>query len=471
MADSPRAPRKRTVRRIAWPLAIVAVFALAAVWLLTPRDPRPPEVLAPPGTSHVTLALSDLYMPFLAPEENADLRNRLPDSVDIVAHYTHTTTSYSLLSCSYGLGCLPDPHWDQRVEEEMRPVPARVTPRGGPGTQRTISFDLPHRLDGGYSIVSFHVTLSADALTHQPGYHALLARARQPDTAISRGGEPNLDYTIRFDDQDAAREQRVMQDCLETVLPSGVPSAGIPIAVTITTGSPHVSLAGSARCPLSDAAADALRATDVVPGVSVPAAPGRLPPGRIAAAQVALDLDHQVGATLLSGPIVPTAAMPRWYQRNDEGLGAYLIEFGPYRQLEIRMRFDNAHPVKGMMPIRTERWTYFDDALVGYTADIAYFMDTEKGMVVFHTQWDQYFHDGKTVFTQTTSRPCDDAVICGDDVARNPEAQAASPDVRAAGRDALAEIRGWMARPYDALQAEARSYLQFRSALKPVANR
>ncbi|MCQ4380231.1 hypothetical protein NO113_20475, partial [Clostridioides difficile] len=69
---------------------------------------------------------------------------------------------------------------------------------------------------------------------------------------------------------------------------------------------------------------------------------------------------------------------------------------------------------------------------------------------------------GKTVFTQTTSRPCDNAVICGDAIARTPEAQAASPEGRAAGRDALAEIRGGMARPYDALQAEARSYLQIR---------
>ncbi|VWD03170.1 hypothetical protein BLA18112_04135 [Burkholderia lata] len=471
MADSPRAPRKRTARRIAWPLAIVAVFALAAGWLLTPRDPRPPEVLAPPGTSHVTLALSELYMPFLTPEENADLRNRLPDHVDIVAHYTHTTTSYSLLSCSSGLGCIPDPQWVQHVDEEMRTVPARVTPRGGPDTQRTISFDLPHRLDGGYSIDSFLMTLSADALTRQPGYHALLARARQPDTGLSRGGEPNLEYGVRFDDQDAAREPRVVQDCLQTVLPGGVPSIGIPVAVTMTTGSPHVSLTGSARCPLSDAAANALRAVDVVPGVSVPAAPGRLPPGRIAAAQVGLDLDHQDGATLLSGPIVPTAAMPRWYQRNDEGPDAYLIEFGPYRQLEIRMRFDNAHPVNGILPIRTERWTFFDDALVGYTADIDYYLKTEKSLVVFNTHWDQYFRDGKTVFTQTTTRPCDDPAICGDDVAGNPEAQAASTDVRAAGRDALAEIRGWMAKPYDALQAEACSYLQFRSALKPVANR
>ncbi|VWC26857.1 hypothetical protein BLA23254_06114 [Burkholderia lata] len=471
MADSPRAPRKRTVRRIAWPLAIVAVFTLATGWLLTPRDPRPPEVLAPPGTSHVTIALSDLYMPFLTPEENADLRNRLPDHVDIVAHYTHTTTSYSLLSCSYGLGCLPGGQWDQRIDDAMRPLPARVTPRGGPDTQRTISFDLPHRLDGGYSIVSFHLTLSADALTRQPGYHALLAKAHQADTGMSRDVESNLDYAVRFDDQDAAREPRVLQDCLQTILPSGVPSIGIPIVVTITTGSPHVSLTGSTRCALSDAAADALRAVDVIPGVSVPAAPGRLPPGRIAGAQVGLDLDHRDGATLLWGQIVPTAAMPRWYQRNDEGADAYLIEFGPYRQLEIRMRFDNAHPVKGMLPIRTERWTFFDNALVGYTADIDYVMDTESGTVVFNTHWDQYFHDGKTVFTQTTSRPCDNAVICGDDIARNPEAQAASPEVRAAGRDALAEIRGWMARPYDALQAEARSYLQIRSSLKPVANR
>ncbi|WP_193101136.1 hypothetical protein [Burkholderia sp. Z1] len=471
MADSLRAPRTRTRRRFAWALAIVAAFVLATGWLLTPRDPKPREVLAPPGTSHVTIALSDLYMPFLTPEENADLRNRLPDSVEIFAHYTRTTTTYSLLSCSSGLGCIPDPQWVQHVAEEMRKIPARVTPRGSPDTPRTISFDLPHRLDGGYSIASFMLTLSPEALTRQPGYHALLARARQPDTGLPSGGEPNLEYGVGFEDHDVARDPRDVQDCLQTVMPSGVPDVGIPIVVTLTTGSPRVTLTGSARCPLSDAAANAIRAVDVMPGSSAPAAPGRLPPGRIAAAQVGLDLDHQDGATLLSGPVVPTAAMTRWYRRNDEGPDAYLIEFGPYRQLEIRMRFDNAHPVNGILPIRTERWTFFDDALVGYTADIDYFLNTQKGLVDFNTHWDQYFHDGKTVFTQMTTRPCDDAVFCGDDVAGNPEAQAASADVRAAGRDALAEIRGWMAKPYDALQAEARSTLQFRATLKPVGKR
>ncbi|MGS0891909.1 hypothetical protein ACVBGC_04995 [Burkholderia stagnalis] len=475
MAASPRAPRARRSRRLAWPLAVVVAFALAAGWLLTPRDPKPRDVLAPAGTSHVTLALGDLYMPFLSPDENADLRNRLPDNIDIVAHYTRTTTTYSLLSCSSGLGCLPDPQWNQHTDEEVRHLAATVTPRGGPDTRRTIGFDLPHRIDGDFSIASFAVVLSPGALPRQPGYRALLARSGQADAKPLGDDSPLLDYGVRFDAQDAGHDPapgpRDVQDCLAADLPIGAPEVGVPIVATLTTSTPRMSFTGSAGCPLSDAEANAIPAFDVTPGIRAPGAPGRLPPGRIAAAQVRLDLDHQHGATLLSGPVTPTPAMTRWYRRNDEGPDAYLIEFGPYRQLEVRTRFDRAHPVNGILPIRTERWTFFDDALVGYTADIDYFVDTQKGIVIFNTHWDQYFHDGKTVFTQTTSRPCDDAVFCGDDMARNPEAQAISGAVRAAGSDALAEIRGWMAQPYDALQADARAYLQFRAALKPVADR
>lgn len=475
MAASPRAPHSRIARRLAWILAVIVAFALAAGWLLTPHDPKPRDVLAPPGTSHITIALSDLYMPFLSPAENADLRSRLPDSVDIVAHYTRTTTTYSLLSCSYGLGCLPGPQWNQHSDEEVRHLTATVTPRGGPDTLRTIAFDLPHRIDGDFSIVSFAVVLSPGALPRQPGYRALLARSGQANAKPLGDNSPLLDYRVRFDAQDAGHDPgpgpRYVQDCLAADLPIDVPEVSVPIVATVTTSTPGMSFTGSSRCPLSDAAANAIPGFDVTPGTHAPAAPGRLPPGRIAAAQVRLDLDHQHGATLLSGLVTPTPAMARWYHRHDEEPDAHLIEFGPYRQLEVRLRFDNAHPVNGILPTRTEHWTFFDDALVGYTADIDYFVDTQKGIVIFNTHWDQYFHDGKTVFTQTTSRPCDDAVFCGDDVADNPEAQAVSGAVRAAGRDALAEIRGWMAQPYDALLAEARSYLQFRAALTPVADR
>ncbi|WGY70044.1 hypothetical protein KEC55_23585 [Burkholderia cepacia] len=475
MAASPRVSRTRTTRRLTWILGVAAASTIAAWWLLTPRDPKPRDVLAPPGTSHVTIALSDLYMPFLSPGENADLRSRLPDSVEIVAHYTRTTTTYSLLSCSYGLGCLPDPQWNQHTDEEVRRLTATVTPRRGLDTLRTIGFDLPHRIDDGFSIASFAVVLSPGALPRQPGYQALVSRSGEAHAKPLGDNGPLLDYSVRFDAQDTGHDagagSRNVQDCLNTILPIALPGVSVPIVTTLTTSTPSMSLTGSTRCPMPDALANAIPGYDVTPGINVPAVPGRLPPSRIAAAQVALDLDHHDGATLLSGPFTPTPAMVRWYHRNDEGPDAYLIEFGPYRQLEVRMRFDNAHPVNGLLPIRTERWTFFDDALVGYTADINYFVDTQKGIVIFNTHWDQYFHDGKTVFTQTTSRPCDDAVSCGNDVAGNPEAQAVSGAVRAAGRDALAEIRDWMTRPYDALQAEAHAYLQFRGVLKPVADR
>ncbi|KWK72874.1 hypothetical protein WM16_17550 [Burkholderia ubonensis] len=158
--------------------------------------------------------------------------------------------------------------------------------------------------------------------------------------------------------------------------------------------------------------------------------------------------------------------MTRWYRRNEAGIDASLIEFGPYRRLELRTRFDNAYPVKQTLPIRTETWTFFDDALVGYGADIDYYIDAAGRSVLFRMQWEQYLRDGRTVWTQTTTRPCND-VLCDTEVTGNPEAEAISHDVLAASRKALGELQGAMAKPYDALQADARAYLQLRSALKP----
>ncbi|KVC84439.1 hypothetical protein [Burkholderia ubonensis] len=463
MSSSPDARRERLTRRRVVTIAVVAALALLSWRVLSPRDPKPRDVQAPPGTSHITIALTDLYMPFLTPAENADLRSRLPDHVEVVAHYVRTTTRYRLFSCSPGLGCLPEPQWHQQVDDEILRLPAKVTPRAGADAARTISFDLPHRLDGGYSIAWFLVDLSLDALTRQPGYRTLVTKTDTPDYKPLDPIAPSLEYGVSFEDHDLGAAPRYAQDCLDALLPVNVPEIAIPIVTALTTSSPRMSLSvRNMRCPLSDIGSD----FHTTAGVRIGAAPGRLPPGRIAAAQVKLDLDGTHGVTRLYGSIRPTPAMTRWYRRNEAGIDASLIEFGPYRRLELRTRFDNAYPVKQTLPIRTETWTFFDDALVGYGADIDYYIDTADRSVLFRMQWEQYFRDGRTVWTQTTTRPCDD-VFCDNEVTGNPEAEAISHDVLAASRKALGELQGAMAKPYDALQADARAYLQLRSALKP----
>ncbi|WP_157259312.1 hypothetical protein, partial [Burkholderia ubonensis] len=212
MSSSPDARRERLSRRIVVTIAVVAALALLLWRMLSPRDPKPRDVQAPPGTSHITIALTDLYMPFLTPAENADLRNRLPDHVEVVAHYVRTTTRYCLFSCSSGLGCLPEPQWHQQVDDEILRIPATVTPRAGDAA-RTIGFDLPHRLDGGYSIAWFRVDLSLDALTRQPGYRALVTKTDTPDYKPLDPMAPSLEYGVSFEDHDLGVAPRYAQDC------------------------------------------------------------------------------------------------------------------------------------------------------------------------------------------------------------------------------------------------------------------
>ncbi|WP_157662136.1 hypothetical protein [Burkholderia ubonensis] len=67
MSSSLDARRERLTRRRVVTIAVVAALALLSWRVLSPRDPKPRDVQAPPGTSHITIALTDLYMPFLTP--------------------------------------------------------------------------------------------------------------------------------------------------------------------------------------------------------------------------------------------------------------------------------------------------------------------------------------------------------------------------------------------------------------------
>jgi hypothetical protein len=103
------------------------------------------------------------------------------------------------------------------------------------------------------------------------------------------------------------------------------------------------------------------------------------------------------------------------------------------------MRGNNTHPS------RTEIWSFFNDALIGHSGTIYYSAWKKNIEKIATVHWDRYFHDGETVWKKVVPEHCDEQGC----------------------ENAQAEILAAMLMPYDALLAEARSYLQMRGALQP----
>ncbi|WP_146013963.1 hypothetical protein [Trinickia dabaoshanensis] len=397
---------------------------------------KPADVVPPARNVHFTFGVSDLYAPFLSPSENADVLSHLPEGAEVSATYQHTTYSYSLLSCMIGVACLPDPHWHSDTKEEIRLYPAKIEPYQANGKTRSFSVDLPQTLPGGYALEKLYLSVSADTFYRQPSYSALVAQTEKGSKSSldDLKTPPAFEYLVSYLDHDLPQDVRYDQDCLDVMTPLRFPTVPIPVVTRITSDSNRMGLMriSSRSCPLIDSdLSDA-------PGFTT----GKVPLSRVAASQSSIDFDGVAGATILSGRVTATEDMTRWQNEGKDGVGLYLVEFGPFRQLEVRSYPDSARPSKH---IRIETWTFFDDALVGYSGEVFYppadGADSDKTV-----QWKEYFHDGKPVWMQTTPAICD------------------TPDCQSV----LTEVNFSTTRPYGELQSEARSYLRFKGVLKPV---
>lgn len=451
MAPSTDSNRKRfTVGR---PMLIVSIVGLIAVlvaiaagcmYLLKPAYPKPDNIAAPPGNFRFTFGVSDLYAPLFTPEENAAVLNNLAVDQKIYATYRRTTYTYALISCEVGVGCWPEPHWVEQSTEEKREFPVTTSPNKGPDGARTLSVDMPQSLDGGYSLAELFMTMSPNTFYRQPSYRALFAKTVTELSSLDRDpAPPTFDYLVSFSNEDQEPQDAHRQDCLSVQTPLGFPDISIPIVTHVTTSSKRMSLMrlfGNDPCPLADV--DFSDAPGVVPG--------HLPLSRIAAAQVEVDFDTVHKATHLEGMLPVVASMPRWFQRGIDGVDAYLIEVGPFRRLTMRVRGDASHLVNGIYPsFRIETWTFFNDALVGYSGYISYDTQAEKVDDEPAIRWKEYFHDGKSVWSKIQPTHCDDQGC----------------------KEALAETSIQTSKVYEDLQAEARSYVQLRGALKPSVGR
>lgn len=425
---------KRIVRH--WLLSgiVIVVAMLVGFYYGT----KPANVVPPNRNVHFTFGISDLYVPFLSPNENADVLSHFPEGAEVSATYQRTTYRYALFSCLVGVACLPDPHWQSDTKEDIRLYPAKVEPRRENGKTRTLSVDMPQTLPGGYVLEKLYLDVSPDTFYRQPSYRALVAqsqKASKPDPTDDFKTPPAFEYLVSFLDHDRTEDMRYDQDCLDVSTPISFPTLSIPVVTQLDSDSKRMALMriSSRSCPLADVDLSG------TPGYAV----DRVPPARIAASQSRIDFDGARGATILSGRVSAAEDMTRWQDEGKDGVGLYLIEFGSFRQLEVRSYPDSARPSKH---VRIETWTFFDDALVGYAGTVFYppkdGSDNDKTV-----QWSEYFRDGKPVWMETTPSDCEDA------------------DCKAV----LTDVNFAITRPYSALQTEARSYFRFRSALKPVA--
>ncbi|MPV71374.1 hypothetical protein [Burkholderia sp. BE17] len=416
----------------------VAVLAIAAMLAGLMFLTKPHQVTPPSKNVRITFGIRDLYAPFLTTKENAEVLSSLSTRTKVIATYTHTTHSFHLLGCEVGVGCWPAPHWSEDSTEQNRALPTRIAADANPGAPRAFSVEMPAALEGGYVLSGLYLEVPANTLYQQPSYRSLVKKITATPSALDRDPpDPAFEYLVHFEDYDPSQTRGDDQDCLFLSTPSGFPEIRIPVVVQLSTDSKRMSLERLMHdtCPLVG--------EDF--GSQAGAAHGHLPPSRIAAAQVKIDLEGVHDAARLGGPLPVSEGMTRWFRRSSEGAYADLTEFGPLLQLSMRVRGDNAHPAYNVLPIRTERWTFFNDELVGYSGDIYY--DTQAATVedMNTIHWDQYFHDGKSVLTKMEPTHCDEQGC----------------------KDAQAEILAEMSKPYDALQAEARSYVQLRGALRP----
>jgi len=405
-------------------LTLVVVFVIQGLVFLGKNK----KVAVPSGNVRLTFGITDLYAPFLTQDENARVLNSMPQGVEVFATYRHTKYSFRLARCMIGVGCVIFPGWDEKSTEQRRKFSAEITPDGTSSVPRTFSVDMPSSLDGGYVLSGLYIALSADELYSQPSYRALVEKI--PAHLLDRDPpKPAFQYLVDFREYETTQPRRRDQDCLFVSMPRGLPEIKLPIVVRIETDLKQMFLTRVMQrpCPLvgeysanrSDAQSDSL------------------PPSRIAAAQAQIDFAGARRANRFSGPLPVPEDTVRWSHRNNEGVRASLIEFGPFVNLWIRG--DNADSS------RAEIWSFFNDNLIGHSGTIFYAVREKDIEKIAFVRWDRYFHDGKSVWKKVVPEHCDEQGC----------------------ENAQAEILSVMSKPYDALLTEARSYLQLRGALQP----
>lgn len=368
---------------------------------------------------HFTFAISDLYAPFLNPEENKKVAEGVMRETNLSATYKHRASKFTWTKNMSGVTGLFAP--GSRDTSTTQTLALTLRPEEGePGT---LGVDLPKVLAGNYVLDSLFFTLPPDVVYQQPGYRKIVDKLSDPEKDPQpKLPAPAFEYWVSFDPGNQVEQQ----SCLFISTPFGFPDTAIPVVTQVKTSDKQIYLHQrmGKYCPFVN------ERNPESPDYT----PGKLPPLRIAAAQASPDYTVTKGKISRWGLLPVTTGMTRWYHRNSEGAFASVTGYGPFERFAVRLRGDTQYPVKDTLLVRTETWDFFNHALIKYTSDINFFSTQQRAAPTIRQVI--YFHDGKRVGGEQKTENCE-AAEC---------------------KKIAADVARQMARPFAELLQEVKDY-------------
>lgn len=337
---------------------------------------------------HFTFGISDLYAPFLTKEENRAALDSLSTGAEITATFTRKTRKFRWTSNLSGVTGLFAPGFQYDYTEKYEKY--TLSPESGNPGQ--LGADIPPSLEGGYVLSNLWIQVSPEGIYRQPGYRSLIQKLPAKNQ-LHDLPSPTFEYLVSIDNSNKTDNRTEHQGCLFVSTPFGFPEVHIPVVTRVSTTSKRIILQEILHqsCPW-------------IPKSLNNKFDGRLPLARVAAAQSHIDFSTTFGSTSKGGKLPVTESMTRWFHRNKEGTYAGLNTFGPFEEFSMRLRWDNTYPSGDRLPIRTERWSFFNQKLVKYSADIFY---NAPGYGKFSTaQETVYFQDGQLVGSKSDAEKC-----------------------------------------------------------------
>jgi len=413
IADASAMPQ--TVRRRAGLCMATAAFILA-----TPASGDP---FTAGSTINISVGVSDLYSPFFTDPENLAVLDALPQGAEVSAIYEKAFGPDRIIKCVSSGSCY----------KQARKLPG--TPPGGvvvanisPDNNRSLSIDLPKTVYGSYKLSRLRVSYSPEEFYRQRSYQMLLEQtqysAPSPARVVPR---PELTYYVELEGAKRGDVRPENQTCLPVYIPHDLPEFHIPIVTQVTSSSKGVWLSPvmSEPCSIYDSAYSRDPAS-----IS-----GKLPPSRIAIAQVAVGFADVYGRVSESGDLPVTKDMTRWFGRNADGVSVASLAFGRHDRLALHMEGDTTHPSKGMSSTRDEAWLFLDGKLVGRHLTVIYHNRWKLNGIIAGTEM---FNGGQRVWSDLKTDGCEDPGCM----------------------DALATMKVEMSKTYDALAVEVEGYKQ-----------
>lgn len=372
----------------------------------------------PKGDTHFSIAISDLYIPYLSAEENAAVQQNLLKETQIVATYTRYKRSFRWFARIDGVTGFFAPGFDETRIDEKRSFPLRAEP----GQANTFGVDLPQSLDGGYILAGLYFTLSADAFYRQPSYRTLVDKmADSKEKNRKDFSDPYIEYIVSEDKSGHKIKSGEQQDCVDISTPFGFPETKMPMVVRRTLSSKTLYLVRLMHytCPLTEEKSDN----------------GRLPPARIADAQSRFE-DYRSSAFISHDGVLPvTPAMTRWYKRGGYNVTGWRQQYGAFEKFRMHLREDRTYAVNGRVPFRIETWNFFNNQLVKYANEVHY-LSTNYNNDAIRIEEVVYFQQGVEVARKSKQENCSEAAC----------------------QKVLADVKQQMSQPYDVLLNEVNTY-------------